>query len=189
MWLCVCALYGYSKNIKGRLGALLVVCIACSTAVIGVVGSRTRGTADPVPGVQRCVVVTWYSFLWLFWIPILAYESTTLLLVLRKCHAYFNNGTLSPSLVFLLLRNMTLYLIIVFVLYIANAVLFANPDPSLSGILAPVTLVVLSICGNRMLFDLREEEDRSMQGGVRTGEATVGTMHFAMSTFEPTSVQ
>ncbi|KAL0576895.1 hypothetical protein V5O48_005076 [Marasmius crinis-equi] len=140
-----------------------------------------EGTADPAPGIKRCLVYTQYHNMWLFWIPILIYESTTLALVIRKFYGYFKNGSLSPSLVHRVLRDMVLYLTIVFIVYIANAVLFANPDPSLASIMTPVTLVLLSVCGNRMLFDLREEKDRSSRAGLATGD-TVGTLRFAMPT-------
>ncbi|KIK54925.1 hypothetical protein GYMLUDRAFT_889919 [Collybiopsis luxurians FD-317 M1] len=70
---------------------------------------------------------------------------------------------------------MLLYLAVIFVAFISNAYLFSNPDPSLSGMLDPLTLVFLSILGNRMLLNLRAENKRAAEGvvyesGIRAGE-------------------
>ncbi|KAE9395757.1 hypothetical protein BT96DRAFT_997349 [Gymnopus androsaceus JB14] len=167
VWLCVCALYQNSKKVRWPLLGLMAVCVLAGAAVLGAVGSHSKGASELIPGIKRCTVYTQYHNLWLFWIPILVYETTTLILVLQLFIRYLRNRKQwASNLLELLLKDMLLYLVVIFVTFICNAVLFANPDPTLAGILDPPTVVLLSILGNRMLFNLRAENKRSAVGMV-----------------------
>ncbi|KAE9391074.1 hypothetical protein BT96DRAFT_925523 [Gymnopus androsaceus JB14] len=167
VWLCVCALYQNNKKVRWPLLGLMAVCVLAGTAVVGVVGSHSKGASELIPGIQRCTVYTQIHNLWLFWIPILVYETTTLTLVLHLFIRYLRNRKQGAShLLELLLKDMLLYLVVIFVAFVSDAVLFANPDPTLSGILDPPTVVLLSILGNRMLFNLRAENKRAAAGMV-----------------------
>ncbi|KIK56905.1 hypothetical protein GYMLUDRAFT_776452 [Collybiopsis luxurians FD-317 M1] len=180
VWLCVCALYGNSKRIRWPLLGLLIACVLGGTAVIGVVGSRTKGSAEITPGIRRCTVDTQFHGLWLYWIPILIYETTTLILVMRLFIQYLQNRRAwALNLLRLLLKDMLLYLAVIFASFVTNAVLFSNPDPILAGLVEPVTVVLLSILGNRMLLNLRAENKRAEEGmvfesGVQVGERSPG---------------
>ncbi|KAF5379554.1 hypothetical protein D9757_009259 [Collybiopsis confluens] len=180
VWLCVCALYANSKRVRWPLLGLMVVCVLSATATLGVVGSEAKGAAEVIPGIKRCTVYTQYHGLWLFWIPIIVYETTTLVLVLRLFILYLRNRKgWASNLMELLLKDMLLYLAVIFIAFVSNAYLFSNPDPSLSGLLNPPTVVFLSILGNRMLLNLRAENKRAVEGvvyrsGVRAAEKTPG---------------
>ncbi|KAF9078028.1 hypothetical protein BDP27DRAFT_1207742, partial [Rhodocollybia butyracea] len=92
-------------------------------------------------------------------IPILVYETTILVLVFKLSIQYQRNRKeWSSNLLELLLKHMFFYFAFIFTLYISNAVLFANPDVrSIQGILTPIIVVLLSVLGNRMILNLREE--------------------------------
>ncbi|KAF9258684.1 hypothetical protein L218DRAFT_1063140 [Marasmius fiardii PR-910] len=159
-WHCVCALYMNLKRIRWPLLGLLIVSIFSATAVLGVVGSQTRGTSEIASGRTLCLVYTQYHNFWLYWAPIFVYEFTTLVLVAKKYYGYLmdsNHTLVNSPLVRLVIKEMVFYLFLVFLLFTGNEVLFANPDPSLTGLLIPVALVVLSILRSRMLFSLLKE--------------------------------
>ncbi|KAF9069367.1 hypothetical protein BDP27DRAFT_1420998 [Rhodocollybia butyracea] len=167
VWLCLCALYKNSKKIRWPLLGLMTLCILSATAIVGVTGSHSKGSVDLAPGVQRCTVYTPLHGLWLFWIPILVYETTTLALVNKIFIQYLRNRKQwSSNLLELLVKDMLLYLAVILVLFVSNAIFFANPDPTISGTLNPPTVVLLSILGNRMLLNLRAETKRAKTGVV-----------------------
>ncbi|KAF8989531.1 hypothetical protein BDQ17DRAFT_1434376 [Cyathus striatus] len=160
VWLCVCALYGNNKRIKYPLPALYVVAVICSITITGtkfkgifivsvLQDARIKleglsGTSNPAPEVHQCVLTTTPSeLLWIFWIPIMRCNWTSELLEM-------------------ILKDTMMYLVIILSLFIADAVFFANPDPSLAGVIAPVAEVMLSILVNRMLFNLRAQSAVSM---------------------------
>ncbi|KAJ3848981.1 hypothetical protein EV368DRAFT_86011 [Lentinula lateritia] len=136
------------------------------------------GAAQLAPGFKQCTVYTQYHNLWLFWVPLLVYETTTFILVFRLFIQYRRNRKeWTSNLLELLLNDMLLYLAIIFVAFIGNAILFANPDPTLSGILDPPTVVLLSILGNHMLLNLRAESKRAAQGMIyQSGVRDPGTL-------------
>lgn len=43
VWLCICALYQNSKNIRWPLLGLMVLCVLCGAVVVAVVGSDSKG--------------------------------------------------------------------------------------------------------------------------------------------------
>ncbi|KAG7100279.1 hypothetical protein E1B28_002052 [Marasmius oreades] len=184
VWYCVSALYLNSKRVRWPLLVLLVVSILSGTVVTVVVGNRIEDTGDPAPGLTRCTVLSQFHDLWLFWLPILVYEATTLVLVAWQFYGNVRDTrkqamTESP-LVRLVTRQTMLYLLVVFIMFIANAVVNNHQDPSLAIILTPATTVVLSILGNRMMFSLRQEL-RVNVGGRTDAHTTInlGTWHAA----------
>ncbi|KDR73851.1 hypothetical protein GALMADRAFT_269435 [Galerina marginata CBS 339.88] len=168
VWLCVCALYGNAKKIRYSLLALFLTSIACGILVLGLVGRHSKGTNSIAPGINACLVYTPFKNLWEFWVPILVYETTTLILVSRKYYEYVTKAIhWNSPLLEVILKNTFLYLAIVFGIYIGSSVLWSMSDP-LSGLLDSTTVAMLSILGNRMLFNLREEGMR----GDGSGELT-----------------
>ncbi|KAF5367710.1 hypothetical protein D9758_009839 [Tetrapyrgos nigripes] len=100
-------------------------------------------------------------------IPIMVYETVTIGLVANQLRLYLKNRSqFTSNLIELVLRNTLLYLGSMFVFYIASAVLFANPEQTLTSVLNSLTLSALSVLGNRMLLDLRAEHERKREGGT-----------------------
>ncbi|KAJ3806611.1 hypothetical protein F5876DRAFT_68805 [Lentinula aff. lateritia] len=103
------------------------------------------GAAQLAPGFKQCTVYTQYHNLWLFW----------LFIQYRR-----NRKEWTSNLLELLLNDMLLYLAIIFVAFIGNAILFANPD-----------------VGNHMLLNLRAESKRAAQGMIyQSGVRDPGTL-------------
>ncbi|KAJ4492503.1 hypothetical protein C8R41DRAFT_981163 [Lentinula lateritia] len=177
VWLSVCSLYCNTSAVRWPLLGLMITCMLCGVSVVGVVGSHSKGAAQLAPGFKQCTVYTQYHNLWLFWVPLLVYETTTFILVIRLFIQYRRNRKeWTSNLLELLLNDMLLYLAIIFIAFIGNAILFANPDPTLSGILDPPTVVLLSILGNHMLLNLRAESKRAAQGMIyQSGVRDPGT--------------
>ncbi|KZV88798.1 hypothetical protein EXIGLDRAFT_838983 [Exidia glandulosa HHB12029] len=154
----ICAMYS-NKRLHKTLISLLVAATLGSAAIAGAVGSRTKATETPYVGARQCTVTTPYGFLWAFWLPILAYEGLAFYLIAAKALQFIreDQSGWKSSLIQVLLRDSLLYFALIFVLSIANAVLFGGKDPSLAGILEPITAVLLSLMGSRMLLNMQEE--------------------------------
>ncbi|CAL1715324.1 unnamed protein product [Somion occarium] len=187
MILCVrlYAIYNKSKRVLFFLLTLLFACTISSIAVIAVVALRTRGTTTPAPGLSQCTIETPYKVLWLFWIPILVYESTGFSMVLYKAYQYLKERRLlrgtsfhTDSLIAVLYRDSLLYFAGIFALYVTTCVIFSNPDPSISGIMDGPTLVLDAIMGSRVLFNLRSE-DRKRENVKSTAVGNITTVEFA----------
>ncbi|KAF8975018.1 hypothetical protein BDQ17DRAFT_1441682 [Cyathus striatus] len=159
VWLCVSALYGNQKRVKYPLLALFILSMLSSIVIVAFMGMKSRGTSNLAPELHRCVLTsTPYKLLWTFWIPIMIYEITTLVLVARKLYLYATKKyEWTSELLETILKDTALYLVVILAMFIGDAVLFANPDPSLAGVLVPISLVTLSVLGNRMLFNLRAQ--------------------------------
>ncbi|KDR69367.1 hypothetical protein GALMADRAFT_271996 [Galerina marginata CBS 339.88] len=179
VWLCVCALYGNAKKVRYSLLALFLTSLGCALIILGLVGSHTKGTNNLAPGFKACYVYTPLKNLWTFWIPILIYETTTLILVSRKYYEYVTDVVhWNSPLLEVILKNTLLYLIIVFAIYIASSVLYSIPDPSISSLLDSMTIAMLSILGNRMLFNLREEGMRELSEASESEGTQLETLNF-----------
>ncbi|EJD50417.1 hypothetical protein AURDEDRAFT_160320 [Auricularia subglabra TFB-10046 SS5] len=177
----VCALYHGRKVLHRLLLAFLIGANIIATVVVALVAKRSRGTADPYPGRKRCTVTTRYDFLWVYWIPILAYEATVCYLVGRKAYEYMKDWRKygpqwTSGLIYIFMRDLIAYYILIFMLIVSNAVLFGNEDPSLAGIIQPLTTVLLSLMGSRWLLNLREE---SLRERAVPFNATGTTLAFA----------
>ncbi|KAF9258573.1 hypothetical protein L218DRAFT_948292 [Marasmius fiardii PR-910] len=119
-----------------------------------------QAISDPAPGVRRCTVVTEYHVLWLFWIGILVYEATVMTLVVWQFYKYLKDRKKQKAeslLIELILKHTMFYLLLVFVMFIANTIIASLADPTLPAMLTPLTKTILSILGNRILFSLRRE--------------------------------
>ncbi|KAJ4465253.1 hypothetical protein C8J55DRAFT_493520 [Lentinula edodes] len=161
VWLSVCSLYRNTSAVRWPLLGLMITCMLCGVSVVGVVGSHSKGlsliggdnsfflnrqqclgAAELAPGFKQCTVYTQYHNLWLFW----------LFIQYRR-----NRKEWTSNLLELLLNDMLLYLAIIFVAFIGNTILFANPD-----------------VGNHML--LRAESKRAAQGMIyQSGVRDPGT--------------
>ncbi|KAF9078031.1 hypothetical protein BDP27DRAFT_1310626 [Rhodocollybia butyracea] len=128
LWLCVCALYKNSRKLRWSLLGLMALCVL-SAVVVGFFISRPRKTSADLA--QGCTISTPLRNLWLVWIPILVYETTILVLVLKRSIQYQQNRKeWSSNLLELLLKHMFFYFAFIFTIYVSDAVLFANPDVS-----------------------------------------------------------
>ncbi|KZV90305.1 hypothetical protein EXIGLDRAFT_770962 [Exidia glandulosa HHB12029] len=145
---------------------------------------NTYSTETPYVGARQCTVTTQYGFLWAFWLPILAYEGLAFYLIAAKALQFIRedqNGWRS-SLIHVLLRDSLLYFALIFVLSIANAVLFGGKDPSLAGILEPITAVLLSLMGSRMLLNMQEELVIKEDSDLSTPGRQTTAMGFGVAT-------
>jgi len=180
LWVRVCALYGNTKKIRILLFSLLTLCTITSIFVLGVVGARSRGTDHPTSDLQHCAVQSQYHFLWAFWIPVLCYESVMFSLVAYRTYIYLQNRrTYVSQILDVLLRDSLIYFATILVLFVLNSVLFSLPDPSTAGLVTCPTLVLLSIMGNRMLLNLREEDAKSLVGPAASQQGPGESLHFA----------
>ncbi|KAF9542943.1 hypothetical protein CPC08DRAFT_700589 [Agrocybe pediades] len=179
VWLSVCALYGNKKAVRYPLFALFVLSFLGAVIVVGAVGKHTKGTNEPAPGIKECFIFTPYKHLWLFWVPIFVYEITTLGLVARKFYDYFTRPfQWTSSLLEGILQVTFTYLGTMLGLFIGECLLFASPDPQKASLLNPITLVMLSIFGNRMLFMLRKQGRRIHGAPEGETEVNLETLHF-----------
>ncbi|EJD50455.1 hypothetical protein AURDEDRAFT_182391 [Auricularia subglabra TFB-10046 SS5] len=182
IYIRVCAMYTGRKQLHRRLLIFLILATIGSTTILALVASRSRGTDSPYPGRRRCTVTTEYGFLWAYWMPILAYEATMSVLVMRKVVEYLREramvkrvaGGWTSDLLQVILRDSVVYFVLMFFLFAGNGVFFGQKDPSLSGMLEPATFVLLALMGSRMLMNLREE---LLAGEVATTQVT--TLGFA----------
>ncbi|KAF9257447.1 hypothetical protein L218DRAFT_949166 [Marasmius fiardii PR-910] len=105
-------------------------------------------------------IIVWHYFGDLL-LPILFYEFITLSLVARQLYSYHllrdNNGMIRSSLMQLVIQETMVYLLLwVFRLNSSQHAVFDNSNAlSLAGAFTPITMVMLSIVGNRILFGLR----------------------------------
>jgi len=87
----------------------------------------------------------------------------------------------ATRLIYVLYRDAVIYFGAIFLIFVATCILFSNSDPGITGDMDGPTLTLMSILGNRVLFNLRAEDARLRSVGNRGSdgvqEVSVGNNH------------
>lgn len=169
------AMYGRSKRVLYFLIGLYTVCTCAAVGDLIPIGIKAKGTANPAPGLTACVVTSEGKHFWSFWIAFIFYETVAFCMVIYKAYTdltyTWTSRATSQRLLRVLYRDSLIYFAAIFALYIANSVSFSIQDTSINDIADGPTRVLIAIIGNRILFNLREEDARSRRQDVSTNFA------------------
>ncbi|KAF5364926.1 hypothetical protein D9758_008185 [Tetrapyrgos nigripes] len=164
--LCVGAMYSNSKKLLYPLLLLQLLCVGASISVLVVIGAKSNGSVSLGPSIHRCTRYTRFSLTFLFWIPVILYQSVTLSLVLKKLWDHLHNSQTSNPLMKMILKKIMVFLGVLLSLALINCILSTNPDPPVTTLLNSITAVIVSLLGNRMLFSLRAYNTKNEFSGT-----------------------
>ncbi|KAF8525871.1 hypothetical protein BU17DRAFT_62430 [Hysterangium stoloniferum] len=144
--------------------------------------SVTQGLAlsEPGPGFFVCDLVPPRYFA-AYWLPILAFESTLVVLTVAKGWKSMRSNRISimsgmsgRELLDILVRDSVIYFVLITVVYAANAAVWQWADPSLWEASSVYGLNVPPIAASKLLFSLRSNSKKA--GSVHTNaELEMGT--------------
>jgi len=153
------ALYFLDKKILFIMVVGFVATSACSAAIMGNVLSKITVRSHLIPGFPFCTPLSFPTYLYAFWIPILAFESLLCGMALfrgfqafRYRQSVFHAGR---QLVTLLLRDSIVYYLVVFVTYLVTLLLWSTSQPGLIEIPVGFAVAMSCIMGNRLILNVR----------------------------------
>ncbi|KAH7914575.1 hypothetical protein BJ138DRAFT_1143751 [Hygrophoropsis aurantiaca] len=173
------AMYGRSRWILVSMTTFGTLQFIASAIIMGKSLNYAPVTTQPVPGFVVCST-TLPSYFAAYWIPILAFESTLLILMLVKGWQNFRqqnvtvmSGMTVESLGNLLVRDSIINFIVINATYLTNAVVWYW-GPELSTLIeaaAPWGVVLPPLMASKLLLNLRDafyrssrpRENRSME--------------------------
>ncbi|KAF9452213.1 hypothetical protein P691DRAFT_772540 [Macrolepiota fuliginosa MF-IS2] len=145
----------------------------CLTAVFvaGVVGLFTLGlltmdamevTSEPVPGLHRCACTKFPSYAFMFWFPILFFDTLLFLLAIgiiviswrRRSPEAVSSGRIVPVLVAIVLRDNFGYFFLAFGMYLTTTVVWLTAEPQYFTIPAFLSYSFATIMGCRLILNL-----------------------------------
>ncbi|KAL9710663.1 hypothetical protein Ac2012v2_006201 [Leucoagaricus gongylophorus] len=157
----VYAIYKRPRMLKYCLVALFTCCSTISIALIALSMRDVPVTSHPLAGLIACSTLRNPVNIWAFWIPILVYEGVIFVLASRGAIKHLVaspfNGSLSHSIMNIILRDSVVYFFIVFVAYVVNAVIWRYAPPTLLDIIHGPTLALVSSLATRMMFNLKDQ--------------------------------
>jgi hypothetical protein len=165
------ALYFLDKKVLFFMVVSFLATSACSAFIMGKVLSNFTVQSHLIPGLPFCIPIKIPSYLYAFWIPILAFESLLCGMALfrgfqafRYRRSVFQAGR---HLVTLLLRDSIIYYLVVFVTYLVNLLLWSTGEAGLIEIPAGFTIAMSCVMGNRLILNVRcmkREMEDSIEG-------------------------
>jgi len=154
------ALYSLDK----RILALMVVCflgsIGTSAWVMGSVLSKIHATASHLTSnFEFCVPHNLSDHFFVFWIPMLAFETLLCGLALFRGYQTFrsSNGPFASGkhIVGILIRDSLLYFLVMFATYLTNLLVWIGLRQSLLEIPIGFSVALACVMGNRVIFNVR----------------------------------
>jgi len=168
------ALYFLNKKVLAAMITSFIVSSSLSATVMGTVLSKVKARAHRVPGVTFCVPDQVGDHFYLFWIPILVFESLLVGLALfRGFQAVLSSdGSLFRSgrqLVNVLIRDSVLYFMVMFATYLTNLLVWIGASPNLLEVPIGFSVAMSCVLGNRIILNVRRTAEQAKRRGSPKG--------------------
>ncbi|KAJ8508721.1 hypothetical protein ONZ45_g9042 [Pleurotus djamor] len=153
------ALYFLNKKVLAVMVSSFIISTALSAVVMGTILSGITAHAHAVPGVLFCLPNKVGDHFFLFWIPVLCFESLLVGLALfRGFQAILSDGSLFRSgraLVNVLIRDSVLYFLVMFATYLTNMLVWIGAPQSLLEVPIGFSVAMSCVLGNRIILNVR----------------------------------
>ncbi|KAF9449889.1 hypothetical protein P691DRAFT_790150 [Macrolepiota fuliginosa MF-IS2] len=119
--------------------------------------------AEPIPGIRQCTCVKLPSYAFMFWFPILFFDTLLFLLAIgivvinwrrQSSQALLSPEHVSRSLVAIVLRDNFGYFFLVFGIYLTTTVIWLAAEPKYFSIPACFSYSIVTIMGCRLILNL-----------------------------------
>ncbi|KAF4564007.1 hypothetical protein EYR36_003256 [Pleurotus pulmonarius] len=153
------ALYFLNKKVLAVMILGFIISSTLSAVVMGTILSGITAHAHAVPGVRFCIPNQIGDHFFLFWIPVLCFESLLVGLALfRGFQGALSDGSLFRSgraLVNVLIRDSVLYFLVMFATYLTNMLVWIGAPQSLLEVPIGFSVAMSCVLGNRIILNVR----------------------------------
>ncbi|KAF7289752.1 hypothetical protein MIND_01348800 [Mycena indigotica] len=169
------ALYYQDKKVLALMSTLFVLSLAASAAIMGtVLGGLSAISHLPGTGVTFCIPIGTPQYFFVYWIPMLFFESLLCVLALyRGLRTFRASVSLYQSgrhLVTILIRDSVLYFIVMFASYLTNLMVWLLARQTLLEVPIAFSVALSCVLCNRIVLNVREvkgELDSTAEAVVR----------------------
>ncbi|KAL0958455.1 hypothetical protein HGRIS_000597 [Hohenbuehelia grisea] len=171
------ALYFLNKKVLAVMITCFIISSSLSATVMGTILSDVKAHARHIPGGTFCVPDEVGDHFYLFWVPILAFESLLVGLALFRGF----QGVLSPEtslfrsgrqLVNVLLRDSVLYFMVMFATYLTNLLVWIGASPNLLEVPIGFSVAMSCVLGNRVILNVRRTAERAKRREEEKADGT-----------------
>ncbi|EPQ56629.1 hypothetical protein GLOTRDRAFT_138308 [Gloeophyllum trabeum ATCC 11539] len=127
--------------------------------ILGMTYKQIIVASEPIPGVIICTPVGIPDFFFVFWVPIVVFESILFLLVVIQGVGHLKERSCSWSpttLMDVLVRDSILYFFLTLTTYITNAVVWMTMSSTWLEVPEGFALAATCIMGSRLVLNMRE---------------------------------
>ncbi|GLB38914.1 hypothetical protein LshimejAT787_0600760 [Lyophyllum shimeji] len=155
------AMYSLNKKVLAVMGGCFIVATAASAFVLGSVLSKITATAFPLtPNLIFCVPSNISHQFFVFWIPMLAFETLMCGLALYKGYETFRTSgsrfRTGRYLVGILIRDSVLYFLVMFATYLTNLLVWITASQNLLEIPIGFSVALSCVMGNHIVLNVRQ---------------------------------
>jgi len=154
------ALYLMNKKVLAFMLICFLASSTCAAVIMGTVLSRITAISELVPGQNFCIPLGIPPHFYVFWIPIIAFETVLGALALIRGVQTVNSdqGLLhfGRDLVNILIRDSVLYFLVIFATYLTNIVVWSTQSEYLTEIPIAFAAAMSCVMGSRIILNLRE---------------------------------
>jgi len=166
------ALYLGNKKILAFMIICFVVSSGCAAVIMGTVLSHVTAISELIPGQRFCIPLGISPNFYIFWIPILAFESLlgglALIRGIRNTRSDRGIFYFGRDLVNILIRDSVLYFLVIVVTYLTNLVVWATQSEYVTEIPIGFTVAMSCVMGNRIILNVRGVKREIMSSSVET---------------------
>ncbi|KAI0085107.1 hypothetical protein BDY19DRAFT_997172 [Irpex rosettiformis] len=141
------------RCLSGFLGAVLLI-----QTIFSAILSKETGTAlNKTIHASGCIPNTWLYKPWVYWVPATTFDGLLFLLVIAKSIRCSRERDTTPHLLFTMLRDSSLYFGFVFMVIIADLIVWTRAGEGLYVALPELVPVLHSVMACRMLLNIVQE--------------------------------
>ncbi|KDR66617.1 hypothetical protein GALMADRAFT_147830 [Galerina marginata CBS 339.88] len=183
------ALYSLNKKILAIMLICFVGCSATSAWVVWTSLSSFGASALPISGGTFCVPFGISPHFYVFWIPMLAFESLLCFLALvRGFQTFKSNGSLFHSgrqLVGILVRDSLIYFLVICATYLTCLLFWLLAPPTLLEVPVGFSVAMSCVLANRVVLNVREVSRDIDASRLNTSQKIISPTAFDASFCSP----
>lgn len=154
------ALYYLNRGILLFMVICFMVSTAASAMIMGIILSRITARVDLIPGMTFCGSLDFPSYIFSFWIPMIAFESLLCGMALyRGLQPVLSDRSESRSgghILDILVRDSIIYFLVIFATYLTNMLFWLLGTVSAREIPVGFSVAMSCVMANRVILNVRE---------------------------------
>ncbi|KAJ3561652.1 hypothetical protein NP233_g10064 [Leucocoprinus birnbaumii] len=156
------ALYNNNQSLSRVLFGVMIGEIITLTTIGLVSMQKMEVTSEPLPGIYQCTQVKFPSWSWLFWLPILFFDSLLFGLAIgiviqswrQLRREKLSKLSLGSSLMAILLRDNFGYFFFAFGIYLLTTIIWTTAETRYFSIPAGFSFSITTVLGSRLILNL-----------------------------------
>jgi len=183
------AIYEQNKRLILGLSFFLSLALVTEVVIAGVASAQLQSI--PLPdGFSGCAPTNIPPYAWSFWLPMMLFEFSLVLLVVVKWIRLSRSGVSAQNMMLILLRDSVIFFGAALAVILTNCIIWAKQDLSLFAAFPSALFAVQSILGCRMLLNIQQAANPwlSDQTSVSDGTTAATELQFASITRDLESI-